>query len=166
MRHRYPWSVEEIAILTVLELTAIGAAGWAFLGERTGGQFAFGVVVAVMCLGLSVYLFLLGTSRKRRSEIVGTLSADHFRFSGGRFDSSEGSLAGFGNLRVRTQGPEKALVFSASTENGPDDEVVVPLRLVRANAHGRAELVAALQRNARDLVHNEQASRVLQDLQP
>ena len=132
-----------LVVLALLPFLTFGLLVTNHAGRGT--LLGTGIPIAVLCWGLWLYAFRLGFTRKRRSRIDGSLAGTVFTFNGGRFKRSKGDLAKHDRVALRRNGLEHALVFSCDSADGEaDQEILVPLRLVRQNAGGHDDLSQAL----------------------
>lgn len=161
--HRYPWSAEEITVIGGLSLIPVGCAWLLLRGGVDQPSLAAMAGIVMVCGALATYLVRLGTGRKNRSQITGSLAGADVSFNGGRFGRGGGSLRNHRHVRVRHKGPERALVFSGPGA-GIDADVLVPLRLVRPDATGRAALTSAILEHGSSSQHSDEAEFVLQEL--
>lgn len=149
--HRYPWSGEELAIITTFLLTPplVTVALWG----PDGPPVVLAVTLHLFGLGAAVALYLLGRRRKNASRVTATLTGSRLTVTGGRVKASRGDLATAVSVSTATMGPETVLVVELAR-----GALLVPGRIVdhptlaaaldRHLVRGRARLSA----EARDLL--------------
>lgn len=126
-RHKYPWSLEEKIILSVLALGFLASLySLIFLDvEKT-----FYGVLAVIALFLFLLLFRTGWRRKKKSTLIATYHPESTELSveGNGYNPAinTASLHGVKNVTVKQIGINPTLVFHYSTQN----TLFVPRRLL------------------------------------
>lgn len=122
--HRYPWSGEELAIITTFALgpSAITVALWASAPR----PWVLPLVLHAIGLSVAAGLFVLGRRRKNASRVTATLTGSRLAVRGGRVKASTGDLATAVSASTTRMGPETVLVVELR-----DGAVMVPGRILR-----------------------------------
>jgi hypothetical protein len=148
--HRYPWSLEERAVIAALVVAPPAITAW--LTARDGFNPVLAAVLFVVGWAAAFGLYRLGAGRKNSSRVTATLRGTRLEVHGGRVKQSRGDIAGTREVVTEQVGPETVLILT-----GPGGTLKVPMRIATHVA-----LAAVLREHlVKDGVHLDDGAKVV-----